>query len=101
MTKDSDEKAAKAAREIDCDAVMRQLFEFLDNEVDVAAHHAIHRHIEDCRSCFSRVEFERQLKNRIQGAGKGSAPGSLRRRVAEMMNALGSRNGKEPGTTKD
>lgn len=75
----------KKVREIDCDEVMRQLFDYLDDEVNITAHDEIHHHIEECRSCFSRVEFERQLKNRIQGAGKDSAPESLQKRVTDLM----------------
>lgn len=101
MTKDKDDSHTRAVRDIDCDEVMRQLFDFLDGEVNVAAHDEIHQHIEDCRSCFSRVEFERQLKSRVQGAGKGAAPGSLHRRVADLMKDLGIGDGDEPGTSKD
>lgn len=101
MTKDKDESEAKAVRDIDCDEVMRQLFDFLDGEVDVAAHDEIHQHIEDCRSCFSRVEFERQLKGRVRGAGKGAAPGSLHKRVADLMKNFGIGDGDEPDRIKD
>lgn len=85
MTKNKDDGAGKAVRDIDCDEVMRQLFDFLDDEVDMTAHEEIHQHVEECRSCFSRVEFERQLRERVQGAGKDSAPESLHRRITDLM----------------
>jgi len=89
MTKDESTTEGKAVREIDCDEVMRQLFDFLDDEVDMGAHEEIHQHIEDCRSCFSRVEFERELKGRVQGAGQAAAPESLERRLSDLMRNLG------------
>lgn len=101
MTKERDESRSRAVRDIDCDEVMRQLFDFLDGEVDIAAQDEIHQHIEDCRSCFSRVEFERQLKSRVRGASKDTAPGSLQRRVADLMKDLGIGDGEEPDRLKD
>jgi len=89
MTRDEEKTAGRAVREIDCDEVMRQLFDFLDDEVDMGAHDEIHQHIEDCRSCFSRVEFERELRSRVQGAGQAAAPESLERRLSDLMRNLG------------
>jgi anti-sigma factor (TIGR02949 family) len=89
MNKDESRTEGKAVREIDCDEVMRQLFDFLDDEVDMGAHEEIHQHIEDCRSCFSRVEFERELKGRVQGAGQAAAPKTLERRLSDLMRNLG------------
>lgn len=100
MTKDDSKPAGKAVREIDCDEVMRQLFDFLDDEVDMGAHEEIHQHIEDCRSCFSRVEFERELKQRVQGAGRAAAPQSLERRLSGLMRDLGLDRKDEPGGKK-
>ncbi len=83
MTKDKMD--AKIIREIDCDEVMRQLFDYLDREVEITAEDEIHHHIEECRSCFTRVEFEKQLKGRVQDAGKDLAPDSLRNRIDDLM----------------
>ena len=91
MTKDRMD--AKPVREIDCDAVMRQLFDYLDMEVEITAQDEIHHHIEDCRSCFTRVEFEKQLNSRIQGAGRDSAPDSLRNRITDLMSEFGIGDG--------
>ena len=100
MTKDKDKMDTKTVREIDCDDVMRQLFDYLDDEVDINAEDEIHHHIEECRSCFSRVEFERQLKGRVQGAGKDSAPESLQNRITDLMRdfSIGLQN--EPKSDK-
>lgn len=101
MTSGKNKRTGRKVREIDCDEVMRQLFDFLDDEVDVAAHDEIHQHIEECRSCFSRVEFERQLKERIQGAGKDSAPESLQQRVTELMKGFSLGDYDKPDSSKD
>lgn len=101
MTKDKDKMNAKTVREIDCDEVMRQLFDFLDGEVEITAEDKIHHHIEECRSCFTRVEFERQLKSRVRGAGKDSAPESLRNRITDLMRDFSIGLQDEPKPDKD
>lgn len=70
---------------IGCDEVIEKLFAFLDGELDEAAHQEIERHLETCRGCFSRAEFERRLKSKIAEAGEAKAPASLRRRIRRMI----------------
>lgn len=96
----TDRKKTDNIREIDCDEVMRQLFDFLDGEVDETAEHEIHHHIDECRSCFSRVEFERVLKERIRGSKDEALPESLQKRVADLMKNLDLGNIEEPGKDK-
>ena len=101
MTDDKKKPTGKAVREIDCDEVMRQLFDYLDNEVDITAQDEIHQHVEECRSCFSRVEFEKQLKGKVQGAGKDSAPESLKNKLADLMKEFSIGDFEKPDTGKD
>ncbi len=101
MKKDEDKMNTRTVRELDCDEVMRQLFDYLDDEVDITAEDEIHHHIEECRSCFTRVEFEKQLKSRIQGAGKDSAPASLRNRIAELMKDFSIGEQDKPDSDRD
>lgn len=101
MKKDKDKMDTKTVREIDCDEVMRQLFDFLDGEVEITAEDEIHHHIEECRSCFTRVEFEKQLKCRVQGAGKDSAPESLQNRITDLMRDFSIGEFDKPDSGKD
>jgi anti-sigma factor (TIGR02949 family) len=50
------------ARVIDCEEALHRLFEYLDAELDRQSLRAMEQHLERCRSCFSRVEFEKRLK---------------------------------------
>ena len=93
-------KKTDDTREIDCDEVMRQLFDFLDGEVDETAEHEIHHHIDECRSCFSRVEFERVLKDRIRASKDEALPESLQDRITDLMKNLNLGNVEEPGKDK-
>ena len=91
----------KTTREIDCDEVMRQLFDYLDDEVEIAAGDEIHHHIEECRSCFTRVEFEKQIKDRVRSAGKDSAPESLRNRITDLMKDFSIGDFDKPDSDKE
>ena len=48
-----------------CDEALRLLAVFLDGELHGGPHVAVERHLEVCRSCYSRAEFERRLKAEI------------------------------------
>lgn len=96
----TDTRKTDDIREIDCDEVMRQLFDFLDGEVDETAEHEIHHHIDECRSCFSRVEFERVLKDRIRASKDEALPESLQDRITDLMKNLNLGNVEEPGKDK-
>lgn len=96
----TDSKRNSGVREIDCDEVMRQLFDFLDGEVDETAEHEIHHHIDECRSCFSRVEFERILKERIRAGKDEPVPDSLQARITDLMKSFSISNMGEAGKDK-
>lgn len=76
------------ARHIDCEEVVRQLLEYLDRELDEASIQAITEHLRHCRGCFSRAEFERQLRARVAETGEADVPEGLRRRVRILMEGF-------------
>jgi mycothiol system anti-sigma-R factor len=73
---------------IRCEQVLKQLFLYLDGELDQHAHGEIERHLEECRGCYSRAEFERLLKKRVGDLGRESAPPTLRARVRQMLDSF-------------
>jgi anti-sigma factor (TIGR02949 family) len=50
------------ARVIDCEQALHRLFEYLDDELDRQSQREMEQHLERCRSCFSRLEFEKRMK---------------------------------------
>ncbi|ACL72795.1 putative transmembrane anti-sigma factor [Thioalkalivibrio sulfidiphilus HL-EbGr7] len=71
---------------LNCEEVIEQLFTYLDGELDHVHSAAIDRHLERCRDCFSRAEFEKRLRERIRASAKASAPDSLHRRVKGLLD---------------
>lgn len=73
-------------RKLDCDEVIRMLFDYLDNELDEHDHAAIESHLHDCRACFSRMEFDKRLKGMIKEDQYASAPDALRGRIKKITD---------------
>ena len=48
-----------------CEEALRRLAEYLDGELKPDEARGVADHIETCRSCYSRAEFERLLKSRV------------------------------------
>jgi anti-sigma factor (TIGR02949 family) len=71
---------------LSCEEVLRQLFAYLDREVDSRTAALIDRHIEACRGCYSRAAFERKLKARLSAAAEKPAPARLRARVKDILD---------------
>jgi len=51
--------------DIDCEQALRKLFDFIDHELDDDERDAMQHHLGACRSCFSRADFERRLKDKL------------------------------------
>jgi anti-sigma factor (TIGR02949 family) len=69
-----------------CEEVLKHLVAYLDRDTDAHTAAEIERHLEQCRGCYSRAEFERQLKARVRAAGSRSAPESLRTRIRKLVD---------------
>jgi mycothiol system anti-sigma-R factor len=71
---------------IRCEEVLKHLFAYLDGELEADSHAEIERHLEECRGCYSRAEFERLLKKRVAELGQEKAPAALRQRVRALLD---------------
>lgn len=73
---------------IPCEEVIRHIFAYLDGEIEADRHAGIERHLEECRGCYSRAQFERLLMRRVAELGEEQAPASLRRRVKDLLDSF-------------
>jgi len=46
----------------DCNETLRELEQFLDNELTDDARHVIHAHLEGCPDCLQAFDFHAELK---------------------------------------
>lgn len=71
---------------ITCEEVIEQLFDYLDRELDAGVSERIDAHLERCRDCFTRAEFERRLRARLHEATDVEAPEKLHRRIRGIID---------------
>lgn len=74
---------------IDCEEALRRLAAYLDRELEAGESAEVERHLERCRSCFSRAEFERRLKERIRrDLGLTAVPPAFEERMRSLLRRL-------------
>jgi anti-sigma factor (TIGR02949 family) len=75
---------------LDCDAVMRQLWDYLDGELTPERLAAIEAHVTMCDRCRPQVAFERTFKAALRESRAESADVSaLGERVRTALRARG------------
>ena len=73
---------------MDCEQALARIFEFIDHELKPHDHEAMAAHLHTCKSCFSRVEFERRLKDRLKALRDEQPRAGARERVEKLLKTL-------------
>lgn len=71
-----------------CEEAIRSLAAYLDNELAADAEQSVRHHLELCRSCYSRAEFERRLKFELRKLGKDEVPVGFEQRVRHLLQSF-------------
>ncbi len=75
---------------LDCETVMRQLWDYLDGELSAERMAAIRAHLAMCARCYPQYEFERAFLDALDRAQhEHSDPARLSDRVAAALRAEG------------
>jgi anti-sigma factor (TIGR02949 family) len=72
-------------KKIECDETIRMMLEYLDNELHHHDHDSMDEHLENCRSCYSRMEFEQRLKGMVKDVKDKAAPVGLNDRIKKII----------------
>ena len=73
--------------DIGCLRAIEVFYAYIDGELDDPESIAdFEHHMSHCRSCFSRAEMERALKERMRKTAKPETPESLRDRIDKLMD---------------
>jgi anti-sigma factor (TIGR02949 family) len=72
--------------EIDCGGVMAQLYEYIDEEIeDAETVSKIRDHLDLCKRCHPRFDFERAFLRFLGQQGRVGAPPELKRRIFDCI----------------
>ncbi|WP_084614990.1 mycothiol system anti-sigma-R factor [Nakamurella lactea] len=73
----------------ECDQVLRDVWLFLDNEMDAGARAAVQRHLDDCSPCLDETDLEQKFKDLVhRTCGGERAPEQLRNRLTTAISAV-------------
>lgn len=75
----------KKTKPIGCEEALKHLLAYLDQELGEVKHREVDHHLEICRTCFSRAEFEKSLKTRLREAGRGTVRASFEKRMKTLF----------------
>lgn len=75
-------------KSINCEEALQALAAFLDGELHAGDREGIARHLEICRSCFSRAEFERRLKGEIHRLGREEISPGFEHRIRRLLGSF-------------
>ena len=85
----SDKHNHNDIEEIDCLEAIDNLYAYLDGELnDTDSLSRFHKHLEHCKSCYSRSELEGVISKRIKESGKDKTPDALKSRLRNLINDL-------------
>ena len=73
-----------------CDEALRLLAVFLDGELHGVSHAAVEHHLEVCRACYSRAEFERRLKTEVGRLRREEVSADFEARVRGILDSFTS-----------
>lgn len=71
-----------------CDEALRLLAAFLDDELQPGTRESVARHLDICRACFSRAEFERRLQGEIKRLGREEVTPGFEERVRRLLDSF-------------
>ena len=75
---------------LDCDAVMRQLWDYMDGELTPERQNAIRAHLVVCKRCYPQYDFENAFQQAIRASRPShSRPDALKSRVLGALRAAG------------
>jgi len=75
-------------KQIDCEQALKQIFEFIDHELRTDDREAMQRHLHTCKSCFSRVEFERLLKEKVGALRDDDVSPHMSQRIKGLLKSF-------------
>lgn len=71
---------------LSCEQVLQDIWAYLDHEICEADLGHIKSHLDLCRSCFSRVEFEKLLRVEMKKKTEHCCPDKVKARIKSILD---------------
>lgn len=69
-----------------CDKVLQGLWEYLDKECTEENRQHIKQHLDLCRSCYDRMEFEQLLRDHMREKTNHCCPDSVKNKIQKLLD---------------
>ena len=73
---------------ISCSEAVRQLWEYLDNDLDADDRERVEDHLALCRRCCGEVEFTEALQGLLRSTATPPLPEDVERHLAGFLDSL-------------
>jgi mycothiol system anti-sigma-R factor len=71
---------------MNCNDWLDRLYQILDRDLDETVWKDLEAHMKECRSCWDRFEFEKQIKSRVKNScQEESCTETLRLRIKALF----------------
>lgn len=80
----------KKENQIDCAEATKRFNDYMDKYIRGKARDELLHHLQTCRHCFERIEFEQLLKSKVRSLGKSSSSGA--KQVKKEIETILSKN---------
>jgi anti-sigma factor RsiW len=80
---------------LSCKDAIQMLVEYLDRELDRDRSGALEEHLQLCRSCKSRHEFEKGLRDRVSELGQAPVRPEFHDRISVLVSRF-QKDAREP-----
>ncbi|MBV9080007.1 MAG: zf-HC2 domain-containing protein [Elusimicrobia bacterium] len=68
-----------------CDKIIQDIWQFLDHELDEVRLAEFKKHLDLCRTCFTRAEFEQLLRDHCKKKTEHICPEKLKVRIQQII----------------
>jgi anti-sigma factor (TIGR02949 family) len=75
-------------QQIACEQALEQVLEYVDHELGENERTALEHHLHTCKSCFSRMEFERRLKEKVGALREEKVSSSISERIKGLLDSF-------------
>ncbi len=69
-----------------CEQVIQGIWDYLDKELCADDMSQVQKHLDLCRGCFTRIEFERVLREKMQKTTYHCCPDKLKQRIKDLVD---------------
>ncbi len=73
---------------ISCTEAVRQLWEYLENELEATDREQVEQHLAFCRRCCGEVEFAEELRRFMASAARPELPDGVAERLTTTLDEL-------------